>query len=103
MKPHEETLHVEGCGNPAHGPERSCWKVVNERGYRPIQGVTKDVATLYAAAPEMARAIMGPSGKGHHSYSPHRDEWSCVNCAHFAPSHATGCEFGDALKKAGIL
>lgn len=56
-----------------------------------------------AAAPDMARALMGPSGKGHHHYNPQRDEYTCQQCAHFAPSHSDGCEFGKALRKAGIL
>jgi hypothetical protein len=57
-KAYERTLRVEGCSTPGHGPERSCWKVVDEDGGRPIQGVTKEVADLYTGAAAMAQALL---------------------------------------------
>lgn len=99
-KPHEEMLRVEGCGNPAHGPERSCWKVVNGHGGRPLQGVTKDVATLYAATTDMALELLADGRM------TNGGDWHTQECwyAH-APSECLPrcASKRAALKKAGAL
>lgn len=81
--------------------------VVNEDGKGVCRmqgsGATTEAEALILAAPNMARALMGRSGKGHDAYNPQRDEYACHWCAHFAPGHADGCECGSSLKKAGVL
>ena len=58
---------------------------------------------LGAAAPEMARALLGESGTGHHHWSEEAKDWSCVRCCTFAPHHRDHCDFAAALRKGGVL
>jgi hypothetical protein len=80
-KAHEKTLRVEGCSTPGHGPERSCWKVIDEDGGRPIQGVTKEVADLYAAVPDMVRALLGTLQRDAAGHIPSVDDLDAARAA----------------------
>jgi hypothetical protein len=61
-----EDLTVEGCGNPEHGPNSPCWKVLDRNRARVIGGVPKRVADFCSAASDMARALlMAVDRKGH--------------------------------------
>lgn len=44
---------VEGCGNPAHGPEWKCHHVVDATGARLLSGLSWDAAERYAALPDV--------------------------------------------------
>ena len=110
-KPHEQEWKVQGNGVVAVSAavvvkvEVAPWRLPppDMDDWEMAAKVSQDVTTLIAAAPEMARALMGPSGKGHHAYNTQRDEYACHRCAYFAPHHSIGCDFGDALRKAGVL
>lgn len=54
----EQTWRVEGCGNPEHGPDWKCHRVMDEQDQRVIGNVDLATATRHAAAPDMARALL---------------------------------------------
>lgn len=89
----EQTWSVEGCGNPKHGPDWGCHRVVDDQGQRVIGNVDLATATRHAAAPDMARALMAELEDGHTS--------DCIGTP--VPCNSPRCQaIRAALTKAGI-
>lgn len=97
MKPHEENDWTVPDDNIS--PTSTQFRVVRERGGVVAHGMTKQEATLIAAAPEMARALLsllgdGPSKHLSFCHTLRRPDRAC---------HPDCFAVRAALNKAGVL